>query len=173
MATKKVWKNVFIFIIVMTIISFLIILLFCRDDILMVLQCFAIFGGAVGLIGLCLGANTFRLNKLTKYCIAHTEGELMSCLQLHAVAGMSVPVNYNFKYNVNGKEYIRGCDDVEGVSPGTPAGTKVDIWYNPDKPEMFFVAADQTLNHDKIIGWWSLGISSVLVILGIIAFISI
>ena len=173
MATKKVWKNVFRFIIVMTIILFLIILLFCRDDILMVLQCFAIFGGAVGLIGLCLGANTFRLNKLTKYCIAHTEGELMSCLQLHAVAGMSVPVNYNFKYNVNGKEYIRGCDDVEGVSPGTPAGTKVDIWYNPDKPEMFFVAADQTLKHDKIIGWWSLGISSVLVILGIIAFISI
>lgn len=131
----------------------------------------AIFGGAVGIVGLCIGFNTFRLTKLAKTCTQQTEGELLKVLQARAAAGIRVPVSYDFKYYVNGKEYCESCADVEGVSPSTPLGTKVRIWYNPNNPIEFFVAAERSLRHDIAIGRSVLVVSIFLVIAGIIAFI--
>lgn len=173
MATKKVWKQVLIFVVVSTIGALCLSVLAFGSDIISTIEVLAIFGGAVGLVGLCIGFNTFRLTKLTKTCTEQAEGELLNVLQLRAAAGIRVPASYEFKYYVKGVEYCQRCGDVEGVSPATPSGTKVRIWYNPNDPKKFFVADDQSLRHNIVIGRSVLGVSIFLVIAGIIAFIRI
>ena len=173
MATKKVWKHFFIFVATATIFAICFSVLAFGADMISTIQVVAIFGGAVGVVGLCIGYNTFRLKKLIKVCTAHTEGEFLDVLQQKAVANIRVPVTYSFRYYANGMEYCEDCLDVEGVSPETPPGTKIPIWYDPNNPKVFFVAQDQSLRHDILIGRCILGVSIFLVLAGIIAFISI
>ena len=173
MATKKVWKQLLIFVIAAVLFAIIFSVTVLNDDMILILQSLAVFGGAIGLVGLCIGFNSFRLTKLTKTCSESTEGELLSVLMTKTEDDIRVPASYEFKYDVKGIEYREYSGDVEGVSPETPLGTKVRIWYDPNNPVVFFVADDQTLRHDIVIGRSVLGVSIFLVIAGIIAFISI
>lgn len=173
MASKKVWKQFFIFLLVCFLLSLGMIALISGADLKVILLSAIAIGAAFALPGLIIGLNGFRLKNYTKRCTAHTKGKLVTSNTYKTVDRDRISLSYSFSYMVQGIEIISSTMDYEGIDQTTPVGTEFDIWYNPNKPEQFFVAEDGELKRDIKISKGFLFISIILLIAAILVFIFI